>query len=94
MGNLFPSGIKPPRTIRNFTYVSFITILCDYKCANMLPERDGSKMNRRSIEIWEEMRKRGKRIKGDKESEIYFVLELNLLRERSDIIKTDTRCVI
>lgn len=54
----------------------------------MFPERDGSKMNRRSVEIWEEKRKREK--KADKESEIYFILELNLPRERLDIIKTDT----
>lgn len=36
---------------------------------------------------------RGKK-KGDKEREIYFRLELNLLRERSDVLYKLISCVI
>lgn len=53
-------------------YMSFITILCDYKCANTLSERDGSEMKRRRGRISEEKRdsKKGE----DKESEMQFTL--------------------
>jgi len=58
--NLFPSGIKPLWSIRNSTCKGFITVLCDYECANLFPERDRSKINRKRADLL----KYGK--KGDK----------------------------
>lgn len=50
----FLPELNPLWTIRNSTCTSFITILCDYKCVNVLPESDGNEMNRKregSVEI-------------------------------------------
>lgn len=49
------------------------------------PERDGSEMNRRRGDL----SKYGRRKRERDENEIYFILKLNLLRERSDVIQTD-----
>lgn len=55
--------LNPLWTIRNSTCEGFITILCDCKCANMFPERDGSKMNRKRGDLLKYGKRREERKK-------------------------------
>lgn len=54
-------------------YMSFITILCDYKRANMLPKRDESEMNKKRGGLLKH-RKRREKVKKEETKRVRFTL--------------------